>query len=139
MGQMLLPDGLGTVEVIAGNYNGTKGPAMTFTPMEVYNLRLKKSARLNLSFPSEYNTGILQIEGSSRINGSELSTDHFALLANDGEQLEVEALSDGIALLLSGQAINEPIAQYGPFLMNTWAEVEQAIEDVSRGKFGSME
>ncbi len=138
MGKHLLKDGTGVVEVIAGEFEGTKGAASTFTPMHVYNLRLKKGAKLQLSFPATYNTGLLQVEGSFRIQQSDLPTDHFALMANDGELFEVEALEDGIALLLSGEPIPESIAQYGPFLMNTWQELEQAIEDVARGKFGTM-
>lgn len=139
MGRFQLPADAGTVEVIAGEYSGVKGPAFTFTPMQVYNLRLKKGARVSLHFPAHHNTGILQIEGKSSVNGAGLNTDHFALMANDGEELEVEAQTDGVLLVLSGEPIDEPIAQYGPFLMNTWQEVEQAIEDVSRGKFGQLE
>lgn len=139
MGRFELPANAGTVEVIAGEYSGIKGPAFTFTPMQVYNLRLKKGGRVSLQFPAHHNTGLLQIEGNSTINGTELNTDHFALMANDAEELEVEAQTDGVVLVLSGEPIEEPIAQYGPFLMNTWQEVEQAIEDVSRGKFGHME
>lgn len=139
MGKAELPDGNGFVEIIAGEYAAVKGPAFTFTPMHVYNLRLKKGAKLNLSFPASYNTGLLQVEGKFQVNTTTLESDHFALMANDGEQFEIEALEDGIALVLSGEPINEPIAQYGPFLMNTWQELEQAIEDVSRGKFGTLE
>jgi redox-sensitive bicupin YhaK (pirin superfamily) len=138
MGRHILQDGTGEVEVIAGEYQGTRGAASTFTPMHVYNLRLKKGARINLSFPANYNTGLLQVAGKFRIQETELPTDHFALMRNDGESFEVEALEDGIALLLSGEPIQESIAQYGPFLMNTWQELEKAIEDVAQGKFGTM-
>ena len=115
MGRFELPADAGTVEVIAGEYNGVKGPAYTFTPMQVYNLRLKKGARVSLRFPAQHNTGLLQIEGSSLINGTALKTDHFALMANDGEELEVEAQTEGVLLVLSGEPIDEPLAQYGPF------------------------
>ncbi len=139
MGRYLLAEEKGFIEVIAGEYNGTKGPATTFTPMQVYNARLKKDATATLSFPSNYNTGLLIIEGSANINGNAVATDHFVLFKNEGEEIAIEAREDTIILVLSGEPIDEPIAAYGPFLMNTWQEVEEAIESVSRGKFGVLE
>ena len=139
MGKHVLSGEKGVIEVIAGEYKETKGPASTFTPLHVYNARLKKGANVELSFPSSYNTGILVVEGSATINGKEAATDHFVLFKNDGEFISVEASEDAILLVLSGEPINEPIAQYGPFLMNTWEELEQAIADVSAGKFGVLE
>ena len=139
MGNYPLPADKGRVEIIAGEYKGVKGPASTFTSMHVYNLRLKKSAKLDLEFPSHYNTGFLIIEGNAVVNDKEAGADHFILFKNDGESISVEALEDSIILVLSGEPINEPIAQYGPFLMNTWEELEQAIQDVNAGKFGVLE
>jgi quercetin 2,3-dioxygenase len=139
MGKYELKDNKGSVEVIAGEYKNVKGPASTFTPMNVYNARLKKGAVLDLNFPAGHNTGILVIEGSVVINGKTAATDHFVLFGNDGEQINIEASEDAILLVLSGEPINEPIAQYGPFLMNTWEELEQAIQDVNAGKFGVLE
>lgn len=139
MGRYQLENGQGEVEIIAGEYRGVRGPAMTFSPIHVYNLRLKKGAVADLSFPAAWNTGLLQIEGRSRYQETEVPADHFGLFAHDGEQIRVEALEDSIVLVLSGEPINEPIAAYGPFLMNTWAEVEQAIQDAHSGKFGVLE
>lgn len=139
MGRHLLGDGKSFVEVIAGEFEGTKGPASTFTPMQVYNLRLKKGAKLKLNLPSNFNTGLLVIEGSAKLNDELVATDYFALFKNDGEEISVEAAEDAILLVLSGEPINEPIAAYGPFLMNTWKEVEDAINDVNAGKFGVLE
>ena len=139
MGNQVLADDKGVIEVIAGEYKSIKGPASTFTPVQVYNARLKKGASIELSFSTSYNTGILIIEGSAVINGQTASTDHFVLFKNDGELISIEAPEDAILLVLSGEPIDEPIAQYGPFLMNTWEEVEQAISDVSAGKFGVLE
>lgn len=139
MGKQVLPDGQGEVEVIAGSYGETKGPASTFTPMHVYNLRLKKGALLPLSFPATYNTGMLVIEGAVQVNGQTAGTDHFILTGNDGESIEVQAVEDSVVLVLSGEPIDEPIVAYGPFLMNTWDEVEKAIDDVNSGKFGWLE
>ena len=139
MGKFALPADKGSVEVIAGEYNGIKGPASTFTPMQVYNARLKKGANIELNFPSSYNTGILIIEGSAIINAETVAADHFVLFKNDGELISIEASEDAILLVLSGEPINEPVVQYGPFLMNTWEELEQAVADVNAGKFGVLE
>jgi len=139
MGKYNLPDGKGVVEIIAGEFNGVKGPAFTFTPMHVYNARIKAGGNLELNFPSNFNTGILAVEGRANINGSPVESDHFVLFRNDGESIEITVGEDTVMLFLSGEPINEPIVQYGPFLMNTWQELEQAIEDVNAGKFGVLE
>lgn len=139
MGKYEIPGQKGVVEIIAGEYKGVKGAASTFTPMHVYNARLKKDAEIKLSFPSNYNTGILVIEGSATINNRLAETDHFVLFKNDGEDILIQTNEDAVLLVLSGEPIDEPIAQYGPFLMNTWQELETAIQDVSIGKFGVLE
>jgi redox-sensitive bicupin YhaK (pirin superfamily) len=139
MGAYNLSNDKGVIEVIAGEYQGVKGPAFTFTPMYVYNARLKKDAEAELSFPANFNTGILVIEGSATVNDSHAGTDHFVLFKNDGELIQLKADQDTVLLILSGEPIDEPIAQYGPFLMNTWQELEQAIDDVNAGKFGVLE
>src|SRR5215831_5955771 len=122
MGKYHLPDDKGVIEVIAGEYKGVKGPASTFTPMYVYNGKLKQGAKAELSFPANYNTGLLVVEGNAAINGKAAGTDHFVLFKNDGEIINIEATEDAVLLTLCGEPINEPIAQYGPFLMNTWEE-----------------
>lgn len=139
MGRHYLADEKSFVEVVAGEFNGTKGPASTFTPMHVYNTKLKKGASIILNFPSHYNTGMLIVEGNAKINDQAAPKDHFVLFKNDGEEITIEATEDAVILVLSGEPINEPIAAYGPFLMNTWPEVEQAIKDVNMGKFGVLE
>jgi len=139
MGIYELPGDKGVIEVIAGEYLGVKGPASTFTPMYVYNARLKKGAEVELNFQSNFNTGILVVEGSVTINDNTASSDHFVLFKNEGESIQIKTDEDAVLLVLSGEPINEPIAQYGPFLMNTWQELEQAIDDVNAGKFGVLE
>jgi redox-sensitive bicupin YhaK (pirin superfamily) len=139
MGRFALSNG-GEVEIIAGEFGGVKGPATTFTPVHLYNLKPKTGEKIELSFPSGYTTAILAIEGSALINGNEkLSVNNLALLEREGEGFTVEALEDGIFLVMSGEPIDEPIAQYGPFLMNTHAEIAQAIDDYQQGKFGYLE
>lgn len=134
----LKDEGGSEVEVIAGEYQGVKGPAFTFTPMQVYNARLKKGTELRFDFPQNYNTGLLLVEGSAVVNNKPVAPDHFVLFKNDGESFSIKATEDCIILILSGEPIDEPIAQYGPFLMNTWEELEQAIKDVNEGKFGQL-
>jgi len=135
----VLPGEQGIVEIIAGDYKGVKGPASTFTPMYVYNVRLSKGAKVELNFPANFNTGVLMIEGSANVNSGLAATDHFVLFKNEGELVEIEAMEESILLVLSGEPIDEPIAQYGPFLMNSWKELEEAIDDVNAGKFGVLE
>lgn len=139
MGRFNLADDKGVVEIIAGEYRKVKGPASTFTPMHVYNVRIKKGAELSFDFPADYNTGLLVIEGNIKVNDINAHADHFALLKNDGEEFTIHATEDAIVLILSGEPINEPIVAYGPFVMNTWEEVEQAVQDVNTGKFGVLE
>lgn len=129
----------GEVEVIAGEYNGAKGAASTFTPIYMLNSKMKKGAKLDFRFPENYNTGLLVIEGSISINGTEKApTDHFVLMANDGEVFSIEASEDAIVLVLSGEPINEPIAAHGPFVMNTRKELVEAWDDFQAGKFGQL-
>ncbi|HWC54877.1 MAG TPA: pirin family protein [Chitinophagaceae bacterium] len=139
MGHYELPDKQSVVEIVAGEHKGVKGPAFTFTPIQLYNARLKKGASIEFNFPASYNTGFLVIEGNVVINGSHAPADHFVLFKNDGELIHVEANEDTVILILSGEPIDEPIASYGPFLMNKWEEIEEAIHDVNAGKFGVLE
>ncbi len=134
-----LPDGGGAIEVIAGEYKGVKGPVSTFSPIEMYNVALGSAATADLQFPEHYNTGLLMVQGSAVVNGEEVSQDHFVLFDNIGTDISITAAEDSIALVLSGEPINEPIAAYGPFLMNTHEELQQAFDDFNKGKFGYLE
>jgi len=128
------------VEVIAGKYNDVEGAATTFTPINMYNAILKKDAEAVFSFPANYNTVVLVIEGSVSINDNEsVPTDCLALMANNGEVFNVKAKEDSLVLVLSGEPINEPIAAHGPFVMNTKEELLQAFQDFNNGKFGYLE
>jgi len=103
------------------------------------NVKLTKGGSTTLTFPSHYNTALLAIEGSVFVNKQPVKQDEFVLMANDGESFEIEATEESILLVLSGEPINEPIAAYGPFLMNNREEIEQAIRDFNMGKFGTLE
>tara|TARA_R110002051_G_C8769157_1_gene503154 strand:- start:13642 stop:14511 length:870 start_codon:yes stop_codon:yes gene_type:complete len=137
--KVLLPNNEGIVEVIAGEFQGEKGPANTFSPISMLNLKLKKGAKTTLSFPSNYTTSLVMIEGNAMINeNSEVFEDHFALFKSDGDTLTIEAATDCIILVLSGEPLNEPIAAHGPFVMNTQQELIQAFDDYNTGKFGVL-
>jgi hypothetical protein len=135
-----LPKEKGSIEVIAGNYKGVQGSASTFTPIHMMNARLQKAAIADFSFPANYNSCLLVIEGSITVNASEeVPTDHFVLFENEGEEFKIEASEDAVVLILSGEPINEPIAAQGPFVMNTRDELKEAINDFNMGKFGYLE
>lgn len=135
-----LPKNQGSIEVIAGEFEKVQGIAHAFTPIEMYNIWLKQGASVTFMLPENFNTGILILEGDLRVNEEDIvTTDHFALFKNDGEKITVQAVSDCMALLLSGEPIQEPIVSYGPFLMNTREEIMTAFHDLNNGKFGTLE
>lgn len=104
------------------------------------NARLERGVSADFSFPAHFNTLVLVIKGSVRINSVEVPTDHAVKFANEGEEFSIEGLSpNSIALILSGEPLNEPIVAYGPFVMNTEDEIRQAIKDYNMGKFGFLE
>ncbi len=133
-------NGGGFIEVIAGNYEGNPGAATTFSPIHLFNAKLHKDGVANFSFPSHYNTGLLVIEGSVLVNGTEeVPLDHFALFANTGTSFTLTATEESIVFILAGEPLREPIAAHGPFVMNTRQEIMQAFEDYENGKFGTLE
>ena len=128
----------GEVEIIAGDYKGKKGPASTFSPVNLFNLRLQPGATCEMDFPAHYNTSLLVIKGSVLINDQAATADQWVLMKNDGDAFHVKASEESIVLVLSGEPLGEPIAAYGPFLMNSWSEIEQAVVDFNQGKFGTL-
>lgn len=140
MSKVPLPGNAGYVEVIAGEYEGTKGTASTFSPMHIFNAHIKKGGKAGFRLPADFNTALLVIEGEIIVNDTiKVETDNFVLMANDGEQFSIKASENAIVLILSGQPLNEPIAAKGPFVMNTQQELMQAFSDYNSGKFGYLE
>ncbi|MDM1072469.1 pirin family protein [Empedobacter brevis] len=130
----------GFIEVIAGEYDQTKGAASTFSPVNMLNAKLNVGGKANFSFPANYNTLLLVIEGEVKVNEQEIvPTDHLLLFTNEGEDFSVEATENSVVLILSGEPLNEPIASYGPFVMNTQEQIREAFEDYNNGKFGTLE
>lgn len=140
LGLCEIPYSAGKVEVIAGKYNTTIGPAKTFTPINLINVKLNKAGKVVLNFPANYNTGILIIEGKVKVNNTtDVDVNQFVLFCNDGEMFGLEAIEPSVILVLSGQPIKEPIAAHGPFVMNTQEELQQAFVDYQAGKFGQLQ
>lgn len=131
----------GFVEVIAGNFQGNQGKASTFTPVHMFNAHLTEGGKCEFSFPANYTTCLVVVEGEIRINESEeaVPLDHFVLFENEGETFHIEATENSKVLILSGEPIREPIASHGPFVMNTRQEIMQAFQDFEAGKFGELD
>ena len=139
MGKVNLPNEGGIVNVIAGDFNGTTGPATTFSPINVFDIHLKKGGRLSTNIPETHNSLLLVINGSIDVNSEEAPLHSFVLFKNQGEEIEITAKEESVLLLLSGEPIEEPIAQYGPFVMNTQQEILEAVQEYQAGKFGELE
>ncbi len=133
-----LPGGAGSVRVIAGDYAGHQGPAQTFTPVNVWDVRLGQGQQAELSLPAGHTAAVVVLHGTLLVNGEVAREAQMVLLERDGQGLSLEANSDAVLLVLSGEPINEPIAGHGPFVMNTQAEIATAMADFSAGRFGQI-
>ncbi len=139
MGKIVLPDNAGLVNVIAGAFNGVKGPAETYSPVNLFDIKLEKGGELSTTLPAGYNTALLVINGHVEVNGHSANEHSFVLFKNEGEEIDIKANEESVLLVLSGEPINEPIASYGPFVMNTQQEIVEAIQEFQSGKFGYLE
>lgn len=139
MGELVLPNNGGKVNVIAGECNGVKGPATTFTEINAFDMRLNAGAEVETNISAKHNTGLLVVEGNIEVNGKTAILHDFVLFKNEGETIAIKANEKSVLLLLSGEPIHEPIAQYGPFVMNTNQEIHEAIDEFNSGKFGFLE
>lgn len=134
-----LPDGQGTVRVIAGEFSGATGPAKTFTPVHVWDLRLTGGKRIDLVVPDGYTTMLVMLAGAARVNGSGvIGPAEVGVFEREGQDLRIDSLQDATALLLSGEPIDEPIVGNGPFVMNTAKEIGQAMADYRSGRMGRL-
>jgi redox-sensitive bicupin YhaK (pirin superfamily) len=136
---VLLPEGAGKVRVIAGEFDGHRGPASTFTPMDVWDVRLKQGHTTQLSLPEGRTLALIILHGTVLVNGTQVAREaQMVLLDRAGAEVSIEANTDATILLLSGDPLDEPIVGYGPFVMNTQAEIDQAVEDFNSGRFGRI-
>lgn len=130
----------GRLRVIAGDYHGQHGPARTFTAMDVWDLRLNAGAALQLPVAAGRNAALVVLRGNVRINSErEAGPSSLVLLDREGVDVAVEALDGASVLLLSGEPIDEPIVGYGPFVMNSQAEIAESFDDFHAGRFGQMQ
>jgi quercetin 2,3-dioxygenase len=139
MGVVALPGGRGDVRVVAGEYRGVRGPARTFSPIDLYDVRLSPGGALDLSFPAHHTAEVLVMKGEIEVLGRAGREGDLVLFARDGEEIAIEAHSDAHVLVLSGEPIDEPVVQYGPFVMNTQRQIVEAIDDFERGAFGRLD
>ncbi len=136
--EVALPDQAGTVRIIAGRYGDASGPARTFTPMNVWDMRLKAGHRVALDLPAGHTTALFVLHGAIQIDGQTASAAELAVMERAGSRLEFDVAEDTTLLLLNGEPLNEPIAGHGPFVMNTREEIVQAINDYNSGHFGQI-
>jgi len=137
--RVILAEGIGTVRVIAGGLEGLKGPARTFTPIHLWDLRVKGGRRAELPLPEGHTTILFILRGKVELGLSRTAGEaDLVLLSRDGEGIVFDAREDASILVLSGKPIDEPVVGHGPFVMNTQEEIQQAIEDYRTGRMGRI-
>jgi len=136
--QVALPNGAGQLRVIAGAFGDHHGPARTFTPIDVWDVRIKQGKSCRLAAQAGHTLALVVLHGTVMINGSIARAGQLVHLARDGTEVDIEANNDATLLWLSGEPIDEPIVGHGPFVMNTQAEIVEAIQDFQGGRFGRM-
>ncbi len=135
-----LADGAGSVRVIAGEFASHDGPAATFSPLNVWDVRLKAGHTARLAIPHGHATAIAVLRGTLQLDdGRRAGAAQLLVFGRDGDEVEVHADGDDTTLLLlSGVPLAEPVVGYGPFVMNSRQEIETAVDDFRRGKFGRL-
>jgi redox-sensitive bicupin YhaK (pirin superfamily) len=134
-----LPNGAGTLRVIAGGFDGVAGPARTFTPIQVWDASLAAGAEVSLDLPEGHTAMLVVLSGHVTANGTQGASEaEVVLLGREGTRAELHADGETKLLVLAGEPIDEPIVGYGPFVMNSEAEIRQAIDDYNSGRFGRL-
>ncbi|HST75000.1 MAG TPA: pirin family protein [Acetobacteraceae bacterium] len=134
-----LPDGAGTLRVIAGAYDGHRGPAHTFTPIDLWDVRLRRGGTASLTLPEGHTVGVIVLKGTVQVNGEAIAREaQLVLLDRTGGEITLEANGDASLLILSGEPIDEPVVMHGPFVMNTADQIRQAMKDFQSGRFGEI-
>jgi redox-sensitive bicupin YhaK (pirin superfamily) len=137
--QVSLDDESGTLRVIAGNFGISKGPARTFTPINIWDVRLNRNKTARLAIPEGHTLSVLVLSGTIEIDGRTIAREaQTVILGRDGGDIVIEANADAKLLVLTGEPIDEPVVAHGPFVMNTIGEIKQAMLDFQSGKFGEI-
>ncbi|MGK2871211.1 MAG: pirin family protein [Alphaproteobacteria bacterium] len=136
--EIVLPENAGSLRVIAGEYAGAQGPTRTRSPMHVWDLRLNAGSHVAFTLPEGWTTLLVVLRGEVTVGGKRIQTAQTGHFSRSGTGLAVTVGQDSQVLLLSGAPLNEPIAHYGPFVMNTKQELVAAIEDFNSGRFGRL-
>jgi redox-sensitive bicupin YhaK (pirin superfamily) len=126
-----------TARIIAGKFNGINGPAQSFTPVNLWDVRLDADANVTLPLPEDHNSMIAVLSGHVTIDGQGVGQAEIARFSTEGEGVSVQANGDAILLILTGEPIDEPVVGHGPFVMNSAAEIREAIKDFNSGRFGT--
>lgn len=135
-----LPDDSGKARIIAGNYGGATGPARTFTPINLWDVRLNRDADVTLPLPEGHTAILVVLTGHVTVNGTQAAGEaEMVLLSREGGTATIHADGDATLLVLTGEPIDEPIVGHGPFVMNTEAEIRQAVADFHSGRFTQIE
>jgi redox-sensitive bicupin YhaK (pirin superfamily) len=127
-----------SVRVIAGEFHGATGPAQTFTPINLYLVNLRDGKSLDLNLRDGYSAALYVLSGKVAVNGEAASAGELVLLDRKGDEVKLAAASDAIVFVMNGAPINEPVTGYGPFVMNTPREIQQAFADYQAGKLGTI-
>jgi redox-sensitive bicupin YhaK (pirin superfamily) len=126
------------VRVIAGEFRGVRGPAQTFTPVNLLEVRLQEKRSLRLNLQDGYSAGLYLVEGKITVNGETANKGELVVLERKGDEALIEALSDAVVFVMNGAPIDEPVAGYGPFVMNTPQEIQEAFRDYHAGGLGKI-
>ena len=134
-----LPNNAGHMRVIAGRYEDTVGPAHTFSPLNVWDLQLNQSQEITLHQPAGWSTALVVLEGEIVVNGEGNAREgQLVVLSQKGEALHLAAGTNAKVLLMAGEPLQEPIVGYGPFVMNSKAQIAEAVRDFNSGRFGQI-
>lgn len=134
-----LPDGGGTLRIIAGRYQDINGPAHTFSPLNVWDMQLKRGHDVEFKQPNGWSTALVVLKGEVTLNGEKPALEgQLVVFDQQGEEIHLQAQMDSSVLLLAGEPLNEPIIGYGPFVMNNKAQIAEAIRDFNSGRFGQI-
>jgi redox-sensitive bicupin YhaK (pirin superfamily) len=125
------------VRVLAGEYRGAKGPAQTFTTVNLFDVRLRAAQKLSLDLRDGFSAGLYVVSGQIEVNGQAANETELVVLAREGNDVEFTATSDAIVFVMNGAPIDEPVVGYGPFVMNTTREIQQAYADFHAGRLGT--